>query len=408
MVTLTPQQRNVFEQIVRRGTSLQREVTRAHVILFAADGENNASVARRLGLHRDTVRAWRERWATLAADLKATGAELSDKVLDLLTHDLLADRSRAGAPGAFTAHQLCQLMALACEAPALSNRPISHWTPRELADEAIKRGIVPSISPRTVGRFLNTTELKPHLSRYWLNNRRAENPEQFDAEVKTICDVYRQAPELQAAGVHLLSTDEKTSIQALEPTAPTLPLAPGLVERREFDYIRHGTLALIANFEVASGRIVTPSLGPTRTEEDFATHIAQTVADDPEAPWIFITDQLNTHQSATLVRWVAAQCHLDLDLGVKRKAGILKSVKTRAAFLQDPTHRIRFVYTPVHTSWLNQVEMWFSILVRRLLKRGQFTSIDDLKQQILAFIAYFNRTMAKPFKWTYAGRPLTA
>lgn len=204
-----------------------------------------------------------------------------------------------------------------------------------------------------------------------------------------------------------MSTDEKTGIQALECKHPTWPMRPGLVERREYEYLRHGTLALIANFEVALGRILTPSLGPTRTEADFAAHIAQTLASDPGATWIFIVDQLNTHKSEALVGLVAQACGLAVDLGVKGKSGILESMRTRANFLQDATHRIRFVYTPIHTSWLNQVEIWFSILVRRLLKRGSFNSVDDLKQRILDFIAYFNRTMAKPFKWTYAGRPLT-
>ena len=150
---------------------------------------------------------------------------------------------------------------------------------------------------------------------------------------------------------------------------------------------------------------VSPSIGDTRTEADFVAHIQQTVALDPEAEWIFIVDQLNTHKSESLVRFVAEACGLEEELGVKGQEGILQSMATRAAFLQDETHRIRFVYTPKHTSWLNQIEIWFSILVRRLLKRGNFSSVNELRERILAFIDYFNETMAKPFKWTYAGRP---
>jgi DDE superfamily endonuclease len=226
--------------------------------------------------------------------------------------------------------------------------------------------------------------------------------------VKTVCELYAEAPAMHATGVHIVSSDEKTGIQALERLFPTLPMQPGLVERREFEYIRHGTQCLTANFEVATGRIVAPTIADTRTEADFAAHVAQTVAEDPQGPWIFVLDHLNTHQSESLVRWVAQQCALQDDLGVKGKSGILESMNSRAAFLQDVTHRIRFVYTPKHTSWLNQVEIWFSILVRRLLKRASFTSIEDLRQGILAFIEFFNWAKAKPFKWTYAGRPLTA
>jgi transposase len=214
--------------------------------------------------------------------------------------------------------------------------------------------------------------------------------------------------ELHQQGVHVVSTDEKTGIQALERAAPTLPMKPGQVERREFEYERHGTQCLIANLEIATGQLIAPSIGQTRTEADFLAHIIQTVAIDPAAEWVFITDQLNTHQSESLVRWVAKQSGIKTDLGIKGEEGILKSMATRAEFLQDSSHRIRFVYTPKHTSWLNQIELWFSILVRRLLKRGNFTSLEDLKQQILSFISYFNQTMAKPFKWTYLGRPLVA
>lgn len=221
-----------------------------------------------------------------------------------------------------------------------------------------------------------------------------------------VCATYQQAASRHEQGEHTISVDEMTGIQALERAVPNKPMRPGMVEKREFEYIRHGTQTLIANFNVATGQVPVPSMGATRTETDFAAHIAHTIATDPDAKWTFVLDQLNTHQSEGLVKLVAERCGIQETLGDKGKLGVLQSMSTRAAFLSDPVHRIRFVYTPKHSSWLNQIELWFSILMRRLLKRASFTSIDDLRQKILDFIDYFNRVLARPFKWTYSGRPL--
>ena len=226
--------------------------------------------------------------------------------------------------------------------------------------------------------------------------------------MSTVCSLYEQARTLHEQGVHLICCDEKTGMQALERLHPTKAAVPGFVERQEAHYIRHGTYNLIANFEVASGRILSPTMSPTRSEEAFANHLLQTLARDLDGEWIFIVDNLNTHQSESLVHLVAVLCDLDEDLGKKGRRGILRSCATRADFLADPSHRIRFVYTPKHASWLNQIELWFSILVRRLLKRASFSSVEQLKERVLSFIEYFNRTMAKPFKWTYTGKALVA
>jgi transposase len=405
-ITITERQRDILLTLQNATTAPSHLRQRAAVVLLAFDGVRNENIAEEVGLGRRQVGRWRRRWAKawnalIDLECRETKADLRRAIEAIIT-----DGPRPGAPGKFTPEQVTQIVAVACEPPEKSGRPITHWTARELADEVAKRGIVTSISTAQVGRYLREAALQPHKSRYWLNTTE-KDPAQFQKQVEAVCDTYVGAPQRERTEhTHTVCVDEMTGIQALERTAATKPMIAGKPARIEFEYERHGTLTLIGNFKVTTGELLAPTIGPTRTETDFASHIEQTTAIDPTASWVFVTDNLNIHCSETLVQVVAKACEISETLGKKGVRGVLKSVATRQAFLSSPSHRIRFVYTPKHSSWLNQIETVFGVIMRKVVRRGSFTSVNDLRDKLLNFIEYFNRVFAHPFRWTYTGRPL--
>ncbi len=342
-VSLTPVERAELQLRVHAATTPQRDALRAKVILAADDGESSSSIAERLKVSVDLVSTWRGRFARFGLDG-------------------LRDRLRSGRHAVLTAVQRCEMVAVACE-PKAAQDGLNGWTLDLLREEIQRRGIA-RISRSHLHTILQRADLRPHKKRMWLHS---PDPK-FREKVTDIVEIYLNPPP----GHTVLCIDEKTGMQAIERKHPDRPATPGQPARREFEYIRHGTQALFAAFDIQTGHVVQ-RCGPTRTGEDleaFMEEIARTVAGPIEVVW----DNLNIHHGE---RW--------------------------EKFNKKHEDRFRFHYTPLHASWVNQVELWFGILQRRCLQNGSFKSVDELRAAVGAFVAYWNDKAKHPFRWSFTG-----
>jgi hypothetical protein len=298
--------------------------------------------------------------------------------------------------GAFPPDRQREVVTLATSATAEHDCVASQWSLDDLAAALVNRHALEAMSRSTIWRVLDAADLKPHRSVYWLNSH---DPD-FDAKAQEICRLYVQSPSLYQQGELVLCCDEKTGMQILQRKYPTQRAQPGKPEKREHEYIRHGTRALIASFVVPTGEVVW-DLGVTRTSRDFAAHLAHVAArfaDQRRFHWVL--DNLNTPWSLDVCELMARLNGVPFD-----KRNLLTGVERRA-FLTDPQHRHVFPFTPKHGSWLNQVELWFSTLTRRWLQRGDFASAEDFIARLQAYLDDYNRQRAHPYRWTYTGQPL--
>lgn len=298
--------------------------------------------------------------------------------------------------GAFPPDSRLAVISTASGLPEEHGCSATRWSLDDIAASILNQNAAEAMSRSTIWRILKEADLKPHRSQYWLNS----HDEQFDAKAREICGLYVNAPKFYQQGRLVICCDEKTGMQILQRKHPTKPAVPGKVERREHEYIRHGTRALIASFAVPTGQVAW-NLGTTRTSEDFAAHLGTACKQFPEMDrYDWILDNLNTHWSLDVCRVVAQWCDVPF---VEKQ---LQRGADRRAFLTDPSHKHVFHFTPKHGSWLNQVELWFGVLERRFLRRGEFRSPEEFEQRLRSFLDDYNACYAHPYRWTYTGDPL--
>ena len=365
--------------LIRAHSTPQSLALRARIVLRAAAGDTptNLTISRDLGCDNRTAGKWRRRYLALGL----VG---------------LQDAMRPGRPRTIGSLTRIQVISMASALPQDQNRPVTRWTLDEIVATLLDALHTDAISRSSIWRLLQDVDLKPHKSAYWLKS----HDEQFDAKAHMICQLYATALEAYQQGRLVICCEEKTGRQVLERKAPTKPAQPGRRERREHEYIRHGTRVLINSLAVAAGQIAW-TIGTTRKAPDFVAHLKQAYAKLPRMPrYDWVMDNLNTHWSLDVCRLVARWCKVPF------APQQLKKGPQRQAFLSDPSHRHVFHFTPKHGSWLNQAELFFGVLHRRFLARGSFTSAKDFERRLERFLKDYHARHAHPYRWTYTGEPL--
>jgi transposase len=381
-IVLKPTEQEALGRLSSNPTSELRISQRAQIILCAAAGHSNTQIHDQLGLDLKTIGKWRSRYLQRRQDEPGSGIE-----------QWLSDASRPGRPPEFDEFFWTDVLAIATSDPEDSQRPVTHWSSSELAEEVVHRELASRIHRSTISRFLADCKLQPHRVKEWIN--RKPDPE-FDQRAHRVKQLLVDSQKVPSAERAVISFDEKTGMQAKERIAPSQSMTYGEPARIEFEYARHGTLVLFGMMLVATGEIFAHTR-PNRTNPVTAAVLRSLLQELLEAGYKkidVVLDQLNTHWSQDLVREVARLC----DLPELPEEAILTGVQRRA-WLEEPNKPIVFYFTPKHASWLNPIEIWFGVLARKVLRRGSFCSTSDLEEKVHRFVEYFNKKMARPYKF---------